>query len=57
VENLGKVTGTTDSSISTRIQNMEERISGAEYTIEEIDTLVKEIFNSKKFLIQNIQET
>ena len=57
MENLGKITGTTDSSISTRIQNMEERISGAEYTIEEIDTLVKEIFNSKKFLIQNIQET
>lgn len=35
---------------------MEERISGIEYTIEEMDTLIKENVKSKKFLIQNIQK-
>ena len=43
--NLGKRTGSTDASISKRIQEMEERISGIEDTTEEIDTTVKE--NSK----------
>ena len=36
MENLGKRTGTTDASITNRIQEMEERISG----IEDIDTSV-----------------
>ena len=35
---------------------MEERISGAEDSIENIDTTVKENAKSKKFLTQNIQE-
>ena len=35
---------------------MEERISGAEDTIENIDTTVKENAKSKKLLTQNIQE-
>jgi hypothetical protein len=35
---------------------MEERISGIEGMIEEIDTLVKENVKSKKFLTLNIQE-
>ena len=35
---------------------MEERISSAENTIEEIDSLVKENIKSNKSLTQNIQE-
>ena len=35
---------------------MEERISGAEDTIENMDTTVKENAKSKKLLTQNIQE-
>ena len=37
--NLGK--WTTEASITNRIQEMEERISGVEDTIEEIDSSVK----------------
>ena len=43
---LGKRTGTIDISISNRIQEMEERISGVEDTIEEMNT-------SKKMLNKN----
>ena len=56
VENLDKQTGTTKTSITNRIQDIEERISGAEDTIEEIDSLVKENITSNKFLTQNIQK-
>ena len=42
VENLGKASGVIDRSITNRIQEIEERISGAEDTIENIDTTVKE---------------
>ena len=48
MENLGKRTGMTDISITNRIQEMEERISGIGYTMEEIDLLVKENIKSKK---------
>lgn len=41
MENLGKKTQTTDTSITNRIQGMEERISGVEDTTEEINTTVK----------------
>jgi uncharacterized coiled-coil protein SlyX len=45
------------ASIINRIQDIEERISGAEDTIENIDkTTVKENAKSKKLLTQNIQE-
>ena len=37
IETLGKKSGTIDSSISNRIQEMEERISGAEDTIGNIN--------------------
>jgi hypothetical protein len=37
MENLGKRTGTTNESITNRIQKMEERITGIEDLIEEID--------------------
>jgi uncharacterized coiled-coil protein SlyX len=43
-------------SITNRIQEIEERIPGAEDTIENIDTIVKENAKCKKLLTQNIQE-
>jgi chromosome segregation ATPase len=56
LENLGKKSGTIDASISNRIQEMEERISGAEGSIENMDTTIKENAKFKKILTQNIQE-
>jgi chromosome segregation ATPase len=57
IETLGKKSGTIDASISNRIQEMEERISGTEDSIENIDTTIKENAKSKKkILTQNIQE-
>ena len=44
MENLGKWTG-TETSITNRIQEIEERISGTEDTIEERDSLIKETAN------------
>jgi DNA-binding Lrp family transcriptional regulator len=35
MENIGKRIGTTETSITNRIQEMEERISSVENTIEE----------------------
>ena len=55
MENLGKKSGTIDASISNRIQEMEERISGAD-SIENIGTTIKENTKCKKILTQNIQE-
>ena len=52
IENLGKKSGTT----SNRIQEMEERISGAEDSIENMDTTIKENTKCKKILTHNIQE-
>ena len=56
MENLGKRTETTESSITNRIQEMEERISESEETIEKINALIKENSKSNKFSSQNIQE-
>jgi predicted nucleic acid-binding Zn-ribbon protein len=42
IETLGKKSGTTDARISNRIQEMEERISGAEDSIGNISTTIKE---------------
>ena len=42
IETLGKKCGNIDVSISNRIQQMEERISGAEESIENMDTTIKE---------------
>ena len=39
MENLGKQTGTTETSMTNRIQEIKERNSGAEDSIEEIDSL------------------
>jgi chromosome segregation ATPase len=49
IENLEKKSGVIDASITNRIQEIEERISGAEDTIENIDTAVKEMQNAKGF--------
>ena len=46
LEIVGKRSGVIDASITNRMQEIEERISGAEDTIENIDTTVKE--NAKK---------
>jgi predicted nucleic acid-binding Zn-ribbon protein len=56
VETLGKKSGTIDSSISNRIQEMEERISGTEDSIENIGTTIKENGKCKRVLTQNIGE-
>lgn len=37
-------TETTETSLTKRIQDMEERISVIEYTMEEMDTSVKDSF-------------
>jgi chromosome segregation ATPase len=42
IETLGKTSGTIDASISNRIQEMEDRISGAENSIETMSTTIKE---------------
>jgi predicted nucleic acid-binding Zn-ribbon protein len=46
IETLGKKSGTIDASISNRIQDMEQRISGAEDSIEKTGTTIKE--NAKR---------
>jgi hypothetical protein len=57
MENLGKRPGVTDASVTNRIQEIEEKITGKEDSIEDIDTTIKENTKSKKILIiQNIQE-
>jgi hypothetical protein len=52
IETLRKRSG---ASVTNRIQEKEERISGAEDTIENIDTIVKENAKSKK--IPNTKHT
>jgi chromosome segregation ATPase len=56
IEILGKRSGTIDASISNRIQEMEERISDAEDSIENMGTKNKENVTCKKILTQSIQE-
>jgi len=50
MENIGKRTGVTDTSITNRIQEIEERISVVEGTIEDADTKGKENIQNKKLL-------
>ena len=45
MKNLGKRSEITDVSITNRIQEIEERISSIEDTIEETNTLSKKIQN------------
>ena len=54
IETLGKKSRTIDTSISNRIQEMEERISGEEDSIDNIGKTIKENAKCKKILTQNI---
>jgi chromosome segregation ATPase len=56
LENIGKRSGVIHASITNKIQEIEEIISGAEDSIENIDTTVKESAKCKKILTENIQE-
>jgi hypothetical protein len=47
MENLRKKTETTDETITNRIKEIEERMSGVKDTIEEIETSGKENVKSK----------
>ena len=49
MENLQKGMGTKKLSITNRIHEVEERLSGKEDMLEETDTLVKESVNIKIF--------
>jgi hypothetical protein len=55
MENLEKRSRVTDASITNRIQELDERISEAEDTIEDSGITVKENTKCKKLLTQNIQ--
>jgi chromosome segregation ATPase len=57
IKNLGKKSGTIDESISSRVQEMEERISGVEDSIENMGKTIKENAKCKKILTQNIQKS
>jgi predicted nucleic acid-binding Zn-ribbon protein len=46
IEHLGKRSEVINTSISNKIQEIEERISGTEDTIENVDTTVKEKANA-----------
>ena len=48
MESLGKRSGATDASIINRIQEIEERISGAKDSIENIDTTIKKMQNAER---------
>jgi predicted nucleic acid-binding Zn-ribbon protein len=56
IENLGKRSGVIEASITNRIQEIKDKISGADNTIENTDTTMKENAKCKKLLTQNIQE-
>ena len=53
---MRKRSGTTNTNINRRIQEMEDRISSTEDTIEEIDSSAKANIKPNKSLTQNIQE-
>jgi hypothetical protein len=54
IESLRKTSGVIDSNINSRIQEIEGRLSGAEDTIENIHTTVKESEECKELLTKNI---
>jgi predicted nucleic acid-binding Zn-ribbon protein len=56
IEILGNKSGTIDARISNRIQKIEERISGAEDSIENMGTTIKENAKCKTIQTQSIQE-
>jgi hypothetical protein len=56
IEKLRKRSGLIDGSITNRIQQTEERISGVKDMIENIEPTVKENAKFRKLLTPNIQE-
>jgi hypothetical protein len=50
IETIGKKSGNIDARKSNRIQEMEERISGTEDSIENMGTTIKESAKCKKIL-------
>ena len=56
IEILGKKSEVIDISITNRIRDMEERISGEEDSIESMKTTIKEHTKFQNILTQNIQE-
>jgi len=56
IENEWKRQGALDTSITNRMQEIGERISGAEDSIEIIETMVKDNATWKKILAENVQE-
>ena len=48
IEILGKKSGAIDASITNRFQEMEERISSAEDSIEHMDQQIKKTQNVKR---------
>ena len=56
LESLGKRSGVIGASITNRIQEIKERLSGAESTVGNIDTTIKENTKCKTLLTQNIHE-
>jgi gas vesicle protein len=57
IEILGKKSGTIDANISNRIQEMEERMQGAEDSIENMDTTIKENAKCRKILTQTSRKS
>ena len=56
IEYLKKRSGFIDASITHKIQEIRERISGAEDTIQNIDKTIKDNVKHKRLLAKNIQE-
>jgi len=56
MENVRKSSGDTDVTITKRIQEIEERISGIDDIIEDTDTLFKENTKCKKLLTQDTRK-
>jgi predicted nucleic acid-binding Zn-ribbon protein len=57
IETLGKKSETIDASISNRIEEKEERISGAEDSIENISTTIKENTKCKRSLLKTSRKS
>jgi hypothetical protein len=49
--------GVINASITNRMHDIEERISGVDNTIENIDTTIKENAECKNLITQNIDDT
>lgn len=57
MESLRKRSGVTNASVTKRIQEIEERNSGVEDSIEIINTTVKDNVKRKKLLVQTYRKS